>query len=99
MMQAVENRMVQGAYYEDDPREYILDTAKPEAYTKYVYDKNLVREVLSKWQGVALTPAGADEMWDGLRDELLDSICQGWVEKNALDDFVECEKERLYGSV
>lgn len=94
MMQAVENRMVQGDYYEDDPREYILDTAKPEHYAEFVYDNNLTREMLSKWQGVALTPAGADEMWDGLRDDLLESLCQSWVEKNRLDEFVDWKKIR-----
>lgn len=94
MTQMLENRMAIGNYYEEDLREYILDTAKPANYTGYVYDMNLNREVLSNWQEVALTPAGADAMWDGLRDDLLDSLCQEWVEGHALDDFVEWRKSK-----
>lgn len=99
MMQAVENRMVRGDYYEDDAREYILDTAKPADYAGYVYDNNLEGAVFGKWLGVILTPGAAADLWEHLDEDFVDSLCQSWVEKNSLDGFVEHEKERRHGAV
>lgn len=99
MMQAVENRMAQGDYYEDDPREYILDTAKPADYAEFVYDNNLEVFVFGKWLGVILTPGSAADLWEHLDPDFVDTLCQPWVEKNKLDDFVEYKKEKYYGAV
>lgn len=89
MMQAVENRMVLGEYYEDDPREYILDTAKPADYAGYVYDSDeRMKAVLSR--------IDINDLWEHLDTDFVDTLCQRWVEKNNLDDFVDWKKEHQY---
>ena len=94
LINAVENRMVIGEYYEDD-----MEEITPEHFTQYVYDNDLEREVLGAWLGVILTGGAAADLWEHLDPDFVEHLCQKWVEKSKLDDFVEYKKEKYCGAV
>lgn len=87
LINAVENRMVIGEYYEDD-----MEEITPEQCTQYVYDNDLEREVLGAWLGVILTGGAAETLMDHLDGDFLDGLCMQWVEKHCMDDFIEWRK-------
>lgn len=99
MMQAIDNRMVIGEYYEDEAdRDYIIATAEIWDYEMYVFMHDACNDALRAYYG-PLDAVQASHIWDDLREERRAEVCKAWVEKKRLDDFVEWMKERCYGAV
>lgn len=90
MMQAVENRMVQGEYF---PEPTIFDRAaemdNSQKYVDFIASRDDENTVLSHWLGVILSPAAANDLWDSLEDYKREDICKRYVTKNLMNEFVD----------